>query len=228
VLMPETDNPHFGGSKHVYGEAVLLRTLGILENCGQFNLPEDFRPLIDRCYGDGIVTGQAVSERRQALADEDQELNRELDAGKASAMLIPPPSLREFSLAKPHGSLLRDESDEAATSYFSASTRLDGNTTSALVLDDPALIEAARQAKAPRREVLKRLFLHKVDIPAWWLKEAIQDEGFETFFEGEKWLRRAVVIATRDGVWRGARHGKTFEITNDRIVGVQINQGESE
>ncbi len=223
VLMPEMENPDFGGSGYVYGEAVLLRTVAILESRDCFRLPDDFRPVIDACYGDECVMSRTVSEREQMLADEKNELKRELDAGKASKCLIPPPSTREFSLASPSASLLRDESDEATTSYFSASTRLGDSTRSVMLLEDPGLTKTASQEKAPARNLMKELFREKVDIAAYWLENACPAEGFDPIFEGEKWLRRTIVIPMRQGMWQGTRNGKPFRITRDLVMGVEVH-----
>jgi len=226
VLMPEMQNPKFGRSGYVYGEAALLRTIAVIEGCEQFSLPVDFRPLIDACYGDECVINSIISEREQTIADEERQRKKEIDAGKAVDILIPAPSSRVFSLAEIDHT--KDESDESTTSYFSASTRLGRATCSVLMIEDPRLIEVVHCKKAPRRDVLKELFMHKVDIPAYWLKDTIATNGFEQFFEGEKWLRQTTIIPTISGRWQGIRDGKGFEIVCDPVMGVEMNEDLSE
>lgn len=222
ILMPDCERPVFGASEYVYGEHVLLRTRDMLRDRSQFDLPDDFRPLIDACYGDGSVTREIASEREERARME-WERKRELDANKACVGLIPEPSARVFSLAEATDA--RNESDEATDSYFSLSTRLGGTTRSVLILEDSDLIEAARRAKAPHRDVLKMLFMHKVDVPGWWIEDVVATDGFDRLeFEVPKWLRRTIVIPMKSGRWRGMRDGKPFDITCDDVMGVEIDK----
>lgn len=216
ILLPDLQKHSLGNSKYVYGESVLIRTIAILENRNEFRFPDDFRPLIDDCYGDGCIINSIISEKEQECASIVNKRKKESEADQAVVNLIPKPNVREFSLAETSDAV--DESEEGATSYFSASTRLGGNTRSVLMLDDRRLVEAARQMKAPDRRTLKELFRHKVDIPEYWLKDSCPTEGFEAFFEGEQWLRQTVVIPTQSGKWQNS---EGFTITCDQIAGIE-------
>ncbi|HOO64710.1 MAG TPA: CRISPR-associated helicase Cas3', partial [Synergistaceae bacterium] len=55
ILLPQLNScekePDFGNTSYVYAKKTLLRTLALLENHPEIHLPEDFRPLIEHCYG---------------------------------------------------------------------------------------------------------------------------------------------------------------------------------
>jgi CRISPR-associated endonuclease/helicase Cas3 len=221
ILMPDA-SLDFGSSGHVFGSAVLLRTMTVLEDRNQFDFPVDFRPMIDKCYGDKEIISSIISSREQILADEKRKQKNESDAGKAIENLIPKPDKREFALVSDRD--VREESEESTASYFSASTRLGGDSCSVLMLENPALIEAARQTKRPELKIQKALFKYKVDIPSWWLADAVEAEGFEPFFKGEKWLRRTTIIPMHNGKWQGVRKGKLFTVSCDRTLGVELQE----
>jgi hypothetical protein len=194
----------------------------VLEDRNQFDFPFDFRPMIDECYEDKEIINSIRDSREQILADEKRKQKNESDAGKAIENLIPKPDKREFALVSDRD--VREESEESTASYFSASTRLGGDSCSVLMLENPALIEAARQTKRPELETQKALFRYKVDIPSWWLADAAPAEGFEPFFKGEKWLRRTTIIPMHNGKWQGIRKGKLFTISCDRTLGVELQE----
>ena len=222
ILLPEDNSNEFGVSKTIYGKSALLRTRAIVSDRKLFTLPDDFRPLIEACYGDGSVVGDIIAERN---ADMERDRKRQLDAGKAAMDLIDEPNSRDFALAQRTGKTL-NESDDASQNFFSASTRLDRDTCSVLVLNDPLLINTADRSRPPSKDVLKALFLHKVNIPACWIKNAVNSDGSVAFPECPKWLRRAKVIPMTDGVWQGMRDSKMIRITYDDFMGLKMEEPE--
>jgi hypothetical protein len=125
------------------------------------------------------------------------------------------------------------ESEGEAQSYFVAQTRLGDQTRAALVLNDAALFALAktdldeaqkprRDQKAPPRGQLKKLFLQKVNVPTWWLRNLRPCDGYEQFFEGQAWLRHHLVLPLRDSQWRGRdAKGRELVIRDDPTLGLQ-------
>lgn len=208
LLLPALDSFEFGGSGRVYPPELLLRTLDLLHHRTAISLPTDFRPLIEACYSPSApppptvppeVFQKAVTERRKAEEHAENE---------ASKHLIPAPDTEVFKLAQMRKAVSEAEEGEKA-SFLHAQTRLGDQTAAALVLHDPALLDLVRQgitspkAPAPPLEQMRRLFRQKVNLPAWWLKEATAAPGFEIISEGPKWLRHHVVLGFRNGLWQG-------------------------
>lgn len=226
LLLPEAGSFEFGGSGRVYSPELLLRTLVLLRNRAEISLPADFRPLIEACYSPSApppkavppeVFQKAVTERRKAQEHAEDE---------ASEHLIPAPDTEVFKLAQAKKAVSEAEEGERA-SFLHAQTRLGDQTVAALVLHDPALHDpdlmdlvrqgiASPKAPPPPLAQMRRLFRQKVNLPAWWLKEATAAPGFEIISEGPKWLRHHIVLGFRNGVWQGEytqRDGKHCPVT---------------
>jgi CRISPR-associated endonuclease/helicase Cas3 len=223
VLLPAEGSLDFGPTDRVYDlRAPLLRTLALLQGREEFHLPADFRPLVEGCYGDlpvpdGTVPAAALAEAEQWRRDKLAEAR-----AKAREHLIPEPNREEFALAHmPEAPVMEDE-DGSRRDYFHAQTRLGGEQTSpALVLHDPDLVELARAEAPPDREAIRRLFLQKVSLPAWWLKGLSPVQGFEQWFPGPEWLSGHIVIPMRQGKWQGRdSKGKLVTIADDPVLGM--------
>ncbi len=219
VLLPDGGSDSFGGSECIYSRSALLRTVATLKKRDMFSLPEDFRPFIEDCYGDGSVMNDMHAERE---ADIERDLKRDLDASKASVCLISEPNHQDFALANMTGKLY-NETDDATRSYMDARTRLDRKTCSVIILEDPALIEVTHKSKPPQKKVMKDLFLCKADIPAYWIKDAVNIDGTVAFPAGPKWLRNAIPIPMKSGEWQGLKNGKVYRITFNKLLGLEEN-----
>ena len=228
ILAPSPETPSvFGGTGIVYQLEPLLRTSSLLEECVQFTLPADFRPLIEGCYSDAPLSSKNITEEMFSKAKEKRLKKDGLDNSKAKEGLVQSPRADKFTL--PESASPKQEGEESdAVSYFIAQTRLEDDTITALVLSDPGQIRLAKAKFAPDRNALKSLFMQKVGIPGYMLKDVSPEPGYDPLFDGEKWLQKHRVLPLTDGVWRGANEkGETITITDDPILGLTYLKGES-
>ena len=232
VLMPDADDLRFGATECVYEREILLRTLSLLTGRQRRQLPEDFRVLVEGCYGTGPLPNDVIPTDDLREAADKREQARARATMLAREHLLPKPSPRSFTPCKASA----EEGEGETNSYFVAQTRMGNDSISVLLIDDPALLEIARSScsrdsRPPDRELLKRLFLQKVGLPRWWLMSSEPHsnassrcepvEGYETIFDGENWLRNQLVLPLRQGKWRGRdSRGREFVISNDHVLGV--------
>ncbi len=231
VLLSPVGSLKFGATEKVYSRVTILRTLALLQGRAAFDLPADFRPLIEGCYGSGPLPNDLIPFEELAKAAMNREDERAEHASLAQRHLLPEPRPDVFEMARKSNE--EAEGEGGSQSYFVAQTRLGDQTLAALVLHERALIELAksdyeeamkprRERKVPPREQLKRLFLQKVNVPAWWLSNAQPWDGYEPFFEGHAWLRGQIVVPMRDGGWRARdSKGREFLIRDDPKLGLQ-------
>lgn len=220
VLLPDHPTAPMGGSEAIYTREILLRTLGLLVDKPTFDLPRDFRPLIEGCYGvdapppAGIppeIFAAAVARRQEKLAKEAQA---------AARYLIPLPMTRCFTLADNLSVVPVEEEEGDADEYFHASTRLGNRTRPVLLLRDPVLLAAVRQEVPPPRAVLRQLFLQKVDLPVGWLQNLCNQDGTPLDTTVPRWLRRHLVLPLSHGRWDGQQNGRPVAIVDDPVLGV--------
>ncbi len=247
VLTPPQGAWDFGASGKVYQSEILLRSLALVQPDSdgkrEWNLPADFRALIETCYrrdadlGAFAQTPGFDEALTQGIAKRD-EFRRDSHA-QAGDHLWVEPSPKSFE-PMAH---TKDEPDEegsgAAQKYFVARTRLGDESAAVLAIADAGLLQVARtdpenarlprdQQRPPKRAVLKKLFGCKVGVPRWWLFDktgaARPLEGFEPFFEGESFLRGHVVLPLRERngehIWCGQNAGGRFAIVDDPTLGL--------
>jgi CRISPR-associated endonuclease/helicase Cas3 len=231
VLLPPEGSLDFGATERIYARETLLRTMSLLHERRSFDLPVDFRPLIEGCYGRGPLPNNLIPVEQLEAAARSRDMKRAEHAALARRHLLPEPNASVFEMARK--SAEETEGEPGAQSYFVAQTRLGDQTRAALVLREPTLFALAktdleeakkqrREQKAPPRAQLKKLFLQKVNIPAWWLLNAQPCDGYEAFFEGRAWLRNHLVLPLRDGEWHGRdAKGREFLIRDDPKLGLQ-------
>jgi hypothetical protein len=211
VLLPSDGAFDFGATGKVYkhNPEALLRTLALLHGCDAFDLPDDFRPLVEGCYGEGTFPDGVVPSELLRSASEQRQAARNEAESKATTHLIPEPSPRVFTYGQMPKPVTEAEESERA-SYFRAQTRLGDETRAAIVLNTPRLATAFRGAMErskddssgkkgrpywPGKSLLRRLFLQKVNLPAWWFVKVTPADGFDPLvFNGPRWLRHHVVI----------------------------------
>jgi len=225
ILLPDEGTYDFANTGFVYQPEILLRTMALLAGRTEINLPDDFRPLIEGCYSadtppidiDTAVFAQAVATRRQAVANEKYE---------AQKHLIKSPSDDDFTLADALEMTVNEDEDGTRVDYFHAKTRLGDRTQPVLVLHDPMLVAVALAETPPNRETMKWLFLQKVDLPVWWLRDLCDTAGQPASLDGPRWLRGHLVLPMVNGRWQG--HQKTKEgikvitIVDDPNFGLQF------
>ncbi len=220
VLLPPEGAFDFGPTGRVYkhNPEALLRTLALLHGRQSFDLPRDFRLLVEGCYGEGAFPGGVIPPELLGSASEQRQAARNEAESKATTHLIPEPSPRVFSYGQMPKPVTEAEDNERA-SYFRAQTRLGDETRAAIVLNTPRLAAAFRGAMErskddssgkkgrpywPSKTLLRRLFLQKVNLPSWWFAKVAPADGFDPLvFDGPRWLRHHVVIPMSGDVWRG-------------------------
>jgi len=223
ILLPLGGSLDFGLAERVYARETLLRTLALLHQKMSFDLPSDFRALIEGCYGNGpLPPTHPVPETEMVKAKAKREGEQADAEAQAKVHLINHPNPRVFSYAQDTRPV--DEADESSgkpANYFRASTRLGDLTRAALILTDDGLIadyrKAERQAEkkakdgnrrwSPKRERLKKFFLQRANVPARWLITRAT-EGHEAIItDGPRWLRHTAVILMPGGEWHGILPG---------------------
>ena len=236
VLLPDEGSFHFSATEAVYEREILLRTVALLHGRETLQLPADFRPLIEGCYGHGRLANPVVTDDELRAAADHRAAKRQEDQERAITHLLPEPTPIEFVLARQ--AVEEAEGEGARHSWFMASTRLGSETRAALVLHEARLVAIARRdledAKKPRRDRhppsrsdLKELFRQKVNLPAWWLKGATSRGTAEQCFEGQAWLRGHVVLPMQESEWTGTYNdGSSFAIRDDPRTGLE-HLGES-
>lgn len=250
VLLPTPEEPFEFGRvelkrakdgewRGVYDRATLLRTLALLPR-GYFDLPNDFRELIESVYGDAFpeVDAALAAEITDAEVAWQQRAD-DLEA-RAKTHLIPLPDPQVFSYAQATEPV--DEAEDGQrTSYFRAQTRLGDDTRAAIILTRQNLINAYKNAVAksardtdyqPKKDFLKRLFWQKVNLPGYWML-AEPAEGFEPFDFAEPkdrpgWLRNHRVMIAPDGLWYGSLDGKPVRLRVDETLGVLLESDDSQ
>ncbi len=254
VLLPVLDGEKikFGGMeiqkrgtdwRGVYDRAALLRTLALLEDKLEIRLPADFRPLIEGCYDPKRLPVSSFPAEWITDAEKSRTDRQAQSEQKAKTHLIAEPSPKVFKYAqKPDQPVMEGEDGEAA-SFFRAQTREGDDSRAVLILHDPTLIAAVRKGSRQEREsgeewrsvkhLLKRLFLQKASLPAYWLAGVSPAEGFEWLDKKTvpKRLRHHDVLIMRDEVWKGIQERKdkdtgkviykSVTVTDDDVLGLQ-------
>ncbi len=222
-----------GATGRVYSHhEVLYHTLAQVNNRIAFDLPRDFRPLIESCYG-GDIQPDGVAEtiyRRAVAASRKQD---DEDENAARTHLIAEPSEHEFSLGRMLQVGVEEGEDGDAPSYFRARTRLGDETRNAFFVEDVRLERAIsrglvakergdRKHAYPGNDTLRVLFLQKATIPAWWLRNLEPAEDYDWIRErdGPDWTRRHIVFFLKDGMWRCTRDGVDTFLRNDPEIGI--------
>lgn len=232
ILLPKcnTEGFAFAGTGRVYYHEPLLRTLALLHGRESFDLPEDFRPLIESCYSDAPVSSEIIPPELLKQAADDRQKALAYSRDGAHTHLVPAPSSRVFSLAQQPSQPV-DEGDGTQLSYFHAQTRQGEQTVTALVIHDASLLQAARLERSPAKHIRKRIFLQQVNLPAYWqLAELTVEAGFEPIFEGENWLHHHFVIPMKNTEWRGRdKEGNLVTLRDDSELGLlRMVEGSSE
>jgi CRISPR-associated endonuclease/helicase Cas3 len=232
ILLPPEGSIVFGsteikwaGSRGVYHRAPLLRTLELLHGRETIQLPRDFRPLIEGCYGGSVPPSHLVPPHELEAAMNAWEKDTDAAGDEAHTHLIPAPDPDGFTLADAPSSPVGEHEEGNPQSYFRARTRRGDDTRTVLVLEDAELIALCHREDRPPLYRLKQLFRRKAALPAWWLpKDLTPADGYEAPFEGAKWLRGAVVLPMRAGEWRGTESTRNFTIENKEDLGLTRSQ----
>ena len=218
VLAPAAGSCDFGGTGYVYARKPLLRTLAILgagDSPSEFQLPCDFRDLIERCYGAAEWEQQAVSWEAIRDADEHWQNDNRLLWSQAKQFVLREPRSRSFRpvLNDPTG----DDSDDGTG--WRAKTRLGAADRTALLVTESELprVEAG---ELPMWEV-RALYRRSVKLPGY-LPVFSPASGFQAGVEAKGRLQGLLLLPTDyTGVWRGVdKRGGCFQVRYDSKLGL--------
>jgi len=219
VLLPKEGVLDFGATGYVYAEKPLLRTLATLASQHEIHLPEDFRILIERCYGSSdweqsVVDWDLI---RKADKDWDEETRLLRDRG------------RQYALCEPNRRIFRpvnndpvgDDSDDG--NGWRAKTRLGANDRTALLVDENQL-PALEQGEL-RMDEVRSLYQRSIKLPSY-LPIHTPDEGFGSGVVGKGKLRGLVLLPVNDhGIWRGVdEKGNHYEVTYSEQLGLTVRR----
>jgi CRISPR-associated endonuclease/helicase Cas3 len=243
ILLPEhgafsgarASGSAFGATGRVYDHHnVLLHTLAELEKRDTFHLPDDFRPLIESCYGNDVCPS-GISETIYREAVENSHRKDGEDENAARTHLIAEPSERDFTLGRMRQDGVEEGEEGEAASYFRARTRLGDDTRNALFVEEARLQQAIRRGVAakqandrkqafPGNALMRSLFLQKASIPVWWLQELEPSDGYAwvTAEDGPDWTRRHTVFFLQNGEWRGRKDETEVVLRNDPALGLTL------
>lgn len=220
ILLPKEGSLTFGPTGHVYDVDPLLRTLAILHARETIRLPDELRCLIEKCYGNEALPSDVIPDDALTDAAAKLKIKHEKAINEAKTHLIPDPADSHFVLARLPNQPVHEAEEGDRASYFHAQTRMtdeDSETVPVLLPDTPQLIQVACRDHAPDRETLRKLFLRKANIPAWWLKDA---SGEPPVFEGPRWLRGHRVIPLTKGRWQATVDGRSYTLFDDNMSGL--------
>ena len=227
ILLPTSDKkdkkgtikkmgkPEFGSSQIIYHRYPLLRTLDVLRDNSEVQLPDKFRPLIQAVYGGDLPVGASddLKEARQEWDDLQEDL-----AAQAGEFLLCEPMADEFD---PVGAdEVGDDSDDG--NGWRARTRLGLEDVLVIPVKFAELQDLAKEDLA--RDEVKELYLRSVKIPPYyWPPRPTKGYGQPVLGEGRLrgvWL--LPVTRTNCGwKWGGIKEdGKPYEIEYDPAVGL--------
>ena len=246
LLSPAGGEPSFGGMeikpnkdrtvwRGVYDRAALLRTLALLESRDAIYLPQDFRPLIEGCYGNASLPVSSVLTEWITEAEKLRGARRQGSESKAREHLIAEPHPKVFKYAQKTEQAVGEGEEGERASFFRAQTREGDDSRAAIILHDPGLVEIVRegirkehlprqqsgdklnhqsgdkqksgggQEWRPGKRRLKEIFLQKASLPAYWLNGTTAAEGYEMLTDVPKRLRYHVILIMQQGVWKGVQ-----------------------
>ena len=218
LFLPEEGTTKFGpteynGRSGVYERDALLRTLAALYGCTEFNLPNDFRTLIEQVYGEAPLPVNQPIPAEELTAATASRMAREKEAeAKARQHLIAEPDDEEFCYETAAPAVDEAEEGTGTADYLHAQTRLDDDSVACLLLSEAAVADemkialriAAEKAAegdtrwTPSRDRLRRFFRQKVTLPVYYPLPPKMEKA-------PRWLRHHRVIFAPQGTWQNEK-----------------------
>ncbi|MBN2074341.1 MAG: CRISPR-associated helicase Cas3' [Dehalococcoidales bacterium] len=215
VLLPQDNKLEFQGTGRVYAEKPLLRTLAIISAKCEVHVPDDFRSLIECCYGSSeweqtAVSWDVIRKSDREWDKETQELNSQ---GKQFS--LNPPSKRFFRPVnnEPTG----DDSDDG--NGWRAKTRLGANDRSALLVKKEELGYLV-PGELPMQEV-RSVYRRLIKLPGY-LPFDSPASGYSPAMEAKGKLRGLMLLpVSDDGLWEGIdEHENRYQVAYDQKTGL--------
>ena len=219
VLLPKENTLTFGGTGYVYADKPLLRTMAILADQREVHLPNDFRILIERCYGSEEWQQSAIA--WQAIKQADHTWDREAESlyyqGKQFALCEPSKRLFRPVNNDPTG----DDSDDG--NGWRAKTRLGANDRTAVLVEEEQL-QCWEPGELPMKDV-RALYRRSLKLPNY-LPVFSPGPGYSAAVEAKGKLRGLLLLPLScEGVWRGVNEkGYGYEVTYDEELGLMAGR----
>ncbi len=221
VLLPKDGSFDFGGTSYVYAKKPLLRTVALLADRHEVHLPDQFRELIEHCYGTDEWEQDAVP--WDVVRQADLEWEAEVQELQSQA--------RQFTLREPRERAFRpvwndpvgDDSDDG--NGWRASTRLGANECTAILV---------RQQEVPQLEdgeidmsEVRTLYKRSLRLPRY-LPIQNPADGYCPGVEATGRLRGLVLLPTsEDGDWKGvSKKGAVYRVSYDQRLGLRVGRVE--
>jgi CRISPR-associated endonuclease/helicase Cas3 len=211
----KVEKPEFGASQLIYQRYPLLRTLEVLGNNKEIDLPDKFRPLIEAVYGHELSPD--ASEDLKTAEQTWNDLQEDLTA-QAGEFLLCEPMADEFD---PVGAdEVGDDSDDG--NGWRARTRLGLEDLLVIPLSAKQVEKYKKGDLHPR--LVKWLYQRSVKIPPYsWPPKAAK--GYDQAVLGEKNLRGAWLLPVKraNGGWSWSgvnKEQKPYEIKYDPTIGL--------
>jgi len=215
VLLPQNKVLTFGGTSYVYAEKPLFRTLAILADLREVRLPEDFRILIERCYGTEEWEQDVVDWIAIRKADQDWDKDGQLLHNQGRQFALCEPSKRVFRPVNndPTG----DDSDDG--NGWRARTRLGANDRTAVLINENQLLSL--EAGELRMSDVRALYRQSLKLPSY-LPIHAPAEGYCAAVEAKGKLRGLVLLpVANDGMWQGVdEKGNRYEVAYNEKLGL--------
>lgn len=214
VLQPE-DESSFGGTAFVYADKPLLRTVAILDHWRVVHLPDDFRTLIECCYGSDEWEQEAIAWEVIHNADREWEDDAQVLFQQGKQFALCEPSTRYFRPVNndPTG----DDSDDG--NGWRAKTRLGANEYTAVLIKETELQELA-DGELPMRRV-RVLYRRSLKLPRY-MPIFCPSQGYSSAVEAKGRLRGLILLPISDNkIWQGLdEKQRLYQVTYDKQLGL--------
>lgn len=221
VLLPEDSSFEFGGTGYVYAKKPLLRTVALLADSSEVHLPDQFRELIERCYGDTEWEQDAVpwDQIRQADLEWQQEVQELRNQARQFILREP----RERAFRPVQNDPVGDDSDDG--NGWRASTRLGASDRTAILVQQHEIphLEPGEISMAEIRSLYRR----SLKLPGY-VPVGNPAVGYGSGVEARGRLRGLILLPlTEAGDWRGINEkGAQYRVSYGQHTGLLVGRVE--
>ncbi len=215
VLLPVKEALAFDGTGYVYANKPLLRTLAILAIQKEVHLPNDFRILIECCYGLDEWEQTAVNWETIREADEAWDKETQLLNNQGRQFALREPSIRIFRPV--NNEPIGDDSDDG--NGWRAKTRLGANDRTAVLIEREQL-QSLEQGELPMKEV-RDLYRQSLKLPNY-LPIYNPAQGHIHGVEAKGKLKGLILLPLDDdGLWQGIdEKGNRYQVAYSKKLGL--------
>ena len=221
VLLNKSGSFEFGGTSYVYARKPLLRTVALLADRDEVHLPDQFRELIEACYGTGKLEQDAVPWDLILQADREWEEEVGKLRSRARQFILQAPRERAFRPVQnvPVG----DDSDDG--NGWRASTRLGANDRTAVLVQQQE-VPHLEPGEISMSEV-QALYERSVKLPCY-LPIGKPATGHCAGVQARGRLRGLVLLPlSENGDWQGvSERGGTYRVTYNPQLGLCVGRVE--